>query len=60
MRRCVVNPESDASTKDDALLRALARWEWEGGHIAPDTEKHTALKRKEEHILQSEKTATHD
>ena len=44
--------ESNASTKDNPLARALARWEWEGGStIEPDWEKRTALIQEEEHIL---------
>jgi len=44
--------ESDTSTKDNPLVRALARWEWEGGSsIEPDWEKRAALIQEEEHIL---------
>ena len=44
--------ESKASTKDNPLVRALARWEWEGGSsIEPDCEKRSALIQEEEHIL---------
>lgn len=55
-----MNKDPDPSSGDDALDRALARWEWEGGHIAASTEEHAAPKRKEKRILQSEKTATYD
>jgi hypothetical protein len=30
--------ESDRSPRDDLYDRALARWEWEGGHMAGDKE----------------------
>jgi len=44
--------ESKASTKDNPLVRALSRWEWEGGSsIEPDWEKRAALIQEEEHIL---------
>lgn len=44
--------ESDAPTKDNPLIRALARWEWEGGStVEPDWEKHAALIQEEDHIL---------
>src|SRR5665213_2723824 len=44
--------ESDAPVKDNPLLRALARWEWEGGStVEPAWEKHAALIQEEEHIL---------
>lgn len=44
--------ESKASTKDNPLVRALARWEWEGGSsIEPDWEKRATLIQEEEHIL---------
>jgi hypothetical protein len=46
-------------TKDNALARALARWEWESGRIESDGEEHAALIREEEHILQSQRNATH-
>jgi hypothetical protein len=45
--------ESDVPTKDNPLIRALARWEWEGGStVEPDWEKHAALIQEElkEHI----------
>ncbi len=44
--------EQTTSPKDNPLVRALARWEWEGGHLAPDREKSAALAQEEEHILQ--------
>lgn len=44
--------ELKASTKDNPLTRALARWEWEGGSsIEPDWKKHADLIQEEEHIL---------
>ena len=44
--------ESNASTKDSPLVRALARWEWEGGSsVEPDWEKRAALIQEEDHIL---------
>ena len=43
--------DSNASTKDKLLLRALARWEWEGGSVEPDWEKRAGLIQEEEHIL---------
>jgi hypothetical protein len=48
----MMRKESDAPTKDNPLVRALARWEWEGGSsIEPDWEKRAALIQEEEHIL---------
>lgn len=44
--------EQAAPSKDNPLVRALARWEWEGGYIAPDGEKRAPLAQEEEHILQ--------
>lgn len=38
--------------KDNPLVRALARWEWEGGGLEPDWERHAALVQEEDHILQ--------
>lgn len=43
--------ESNASTKNNPLVRALARWEWEGGSLDTDWEKRAALIQEEEHIL---------
>ena len=44
--------ESDASTKNNPLVRALARWEWEGGTTTePEWEKRAALIEEEDHIL---------
>src|SRR5512143_1132869 len=40
------------STKDNSLVRALARWEWEGGSVDSDWQKRAALIQEEEHILQ--------
>lgn len=48
----MIGNESDTSPKDNLLVRALARWEWEGGSsIEPDWEKRAALIQEEEHIL---------
>ena len=44
--------KSKASTKDNPLVRALARWEWEGGSsIEPKWKNHADLIGEEEHIL---------
>jgi len=43
--------ESNASTKSNPLVRALARWEWEGGSLDADYEKRAALIGEEERIL---------
>lgn len=43
--------QSSVSTKDNPLVRALARWEWEGGSLDADWEKRAALIQEEEHIL---------
>jgi hypothetical protein len=32
----MIGNESDTSPKDNPLIRALARWEWEGGSVEPD------------------------
>lgn len=45
----MVNQEP--SIKDNALLRALARWENEGGSLDPHWEKRAASIQEEEHIL---------
>ena len=44
--------ERNVSTKDNPLVRALARWENEGGSIDSDWQKRAALVQEEEHILQ--------
>jgi hypothetical protein len=44
--------ESNSSIKDNPLVRALSRWENEGGRTDIDWEKRTALVEEEEHILQ--------
>jgi hypothetical protein len=45
--------ERNVSTKEkNPLVRALARWENEGGSIDSDWEERTALVQEEEHILQ--------
>jgi hypothetical protein len=46
-----VDKQSSVSTKDNPLVRAMARWEWEGGSVEPDWEKRAALIQEEEHIL---------
>src|SRR5579863_1925197 len=43
--------ESNASAKDNPLVRALARWEWEGGSLDADWGKRAALIQEEDHIL---------
>ena len=43
---------SSISTKENSLVRALARWENEGGSFVSDWEKRTALVQEEERILQ--------
>ena len=44
--------ERNVSIKDNPLVRALARWENEGGSLDSDWEKRAALVQEEEHILQ--------
>lgn len=44
--------QPNVSTKDNSLVRALARWEYEGGSLDPDWKKRDALVQEEEHILQ--------
>jgi hypothetical protein len=46
-----VDKQSSISRKDNPLVRAMARWEWEGGSVEPDWEKRAALIQEEEHIL---------
>jgi hypothetical protein len=43
--------ERNASVKSNPLVRALARWEWEGGSLDTGLEKRTARSQEEEHIL---------
>ena len=43
--------EPNTSTKDNPLVRALARWENEGGRTDTDWEKRAALIQEEERIL---------
>ena len=43
--------KSDGSKNNNPLLRALARWEWEGGRVYADWEQRAALIQHEEHIL---------
>ena len=40
------------ASQDNPLVRALARWEWEGGHLAPAEETDVVLAQEEGHILQ--------
>ena len=44
--------EPNTSTKDNPLVRALSRWENEGGRTDTDWEKRAALVEEEEHIPQ--------
>jgi len=54
-----MDERSKAVASDGWLERALARWEWEGGHIAPRAERHARpdvenripLREKEEHVV---------
>jgi hypothetical protein len=43
--------EPNTSTKDNSLVRALSRWENEGGRTGTDWQKRAALIEEEEHIL---------
>ena len=43
--------ESNASSKDNPLVRALARWENEGGSLNADWKKRVDLIREEDRIL---------
>ena len=43
--------EANTSTKNNPLVRALARWENEGGSLDADWEKRAALIQEEDHIL---------
>lgn len=45
----MTSSKSDRST--NPLVRALARWEWEGGSVDADWEQRAALIEQEEHIL---------
>ena len=47
----MVDRQSNVSTKDNPLVRALARWENEGGSVDADRENRAALIQEEEHIL---------
>ena len=44
--------DKEPNTSTNPLVRALARWEWEGGRTDTDWEKRAALVQEEEHILQ--------
>jgi hypothetical protein len=44
--------QPNVSTKDNSLVGALARWEYEGGSLDSDWQKRAALIQDEEHILQ--------
>ena len=46
-----MDKESNASTKSNPLVRALARWENEGGSLDANWEKRAALIQEEDHIL---------
>jgi hypothetical protein len=48
----MMDNEPNVPTKDNSLVRALARWEYEGGSLDPDWKKRVALIQEEEHILQ--------
>jgi len=43
--------DSNASTKDNPLVGALARWEGEGGSLDADWKKRVALVQEEDRIL---------
>ena len=43
--------EPKASNKDNPLVRALSRWENEGGRTDADREKRTALAKEEEALI---------
>jgi hypothetical protein len=44
--------KSTDAAKDNPIVRALGRWEWEGGSSTePDWERRAALIQEEEHIL---------
>lgn len=43
--------ESNGSTKNNPVVCALARWEWDGGNVDADWEQRAALIQQEEHIL---------
>jgi len=53
-----MDKRSKAVAGDGWLERALARWEWEGGHVAPRAERHATpdvenripMREKEEHV----------
>ena len=47
----MMNKKPNTSNKDNPLVRALARWENEGGSLDSDWEKRAALIQEEEHIL---------
>lgn len=48
----MVGKQLNASTKNNPLVRALDRWESEGGSVDTNLEKRAALLEEEEHILQ--------
>ena len=47
----MMGDKSNASTKDNPLVRALARWENEGGSLDADWKKRVALIQEEDRIL---------
>jgi hypothetical protein len=48
----MMSKEPNTSTKNNPFVRALARWENEGGGTDADWEQRAALIEEEEHILQ--------
>lgn len=48
----MMGKEPNPSNSDNPLVRALARWENEGGRTDTDWEKRAVLVQEEEHILQ--------
>jgi hypothetical protein len=47
----MIDKEPNTSTKDNPLVRALARWENEGGSLGADWKKRAASIQEEENIL---------
>jgi hypothetical protein len=48
----MMGDQPNVLTKDNSLVRALARWEYEGGGLDSDWKKRDSLVQEEEHILQ--------
>jgi hypothetical protein len=44
--------EPATASNNNPRVRALARWEWEGGGLESDWERRAALVQEEDHILQ--------